>query len=129
MALKLAFSYGAAMLGSPVPAEDAPDCSARPDGPVGEWAQCGGIGCDGQAYAATCADDLVCAESSKWWSACMTEENAASVVVHVEGAYAQCAGNTDEEAGPVYEGSTSCPDGYECVETSSWYSNCQPVVA
>ena len=60
MALKLAFSYGAAMLGA-----DAPDCSARPDGAVGEWAQCGGVGCDGQPYEATCADDLVCTKSTQ----------------------------------------------------------------
>ena len=63
---------------------------------------------------------------SKWWAACLTEENAAGVVEQVEGAFAQCGGNTDEEAGPVYEGSTTCPEGYECVEVSSWYSNCQP---
>ena len=124
MALKLAFSYGAAMLGA-----DAPDCSARPDGAVGEWAQCGGVGCDGQPYEATCADDLVCTKSTQWWSSCMTEENAANVQAAVDGAFAQCGGNTDEEAGPVYEGSTSCPDGFECVESSSWYSNCQPVSA
>ena len=126
MAFKLALSYGAAMLGAPSPIAETPDCSARPEGPVGEWAQCGGVGCDGLAYEATCAEDLVCAKSSKWWSACMTEENAADVVVHVDGAFAQCGGNTDEEAGLVYEGSTTCPEGYECVEVSSWYSNCQP---
>ena len=115
-----------AMMGMGSPIAETPDCSARPEGPVGEWAQCGGVGCDGLAYEATCAEDLVCAKSSKWWAACLTEKNAAGVVEQVEGAFAQCAGNTDEEAGLVYEGSTTCPEGYECVEVSSWYSNCKP---